>query len=401
MNIDDPSLYLPCPFPPTYHPPTNLYADDPFTLEQDISWAASDGKSRCSIRSLHVLGPYDREWSFGSADVPTAQHDETFCVSASKSSPSLFIEFREDDKGLPRRRMEDASGKQRPSTSFALRPVQGSFNSTGLTARPFKFESSPSSNPHSRMNDLEQQSGTSPRQDSQSLDNARTPLPMNESAGCERTQQLESYILGKKRDHLLTLQYQAALWHQEKKEAEEQREAELVEAELQDSARGHSVVREQETSGYPSCPGDSAYGTGLQVNAKAFPPLELEASALLQLLPPLERYSADGCTVESQGGAGHNFRLKPTPTTYPYLKASATELGTSEATLSPSRPNANQRDQIFSSIRTLTDTSFSNQCQPLQPKRLIAFHTAGHGLGWMDFEACDDWIVVQKRRRTD
>lgn len=66
-NIDDPSLYLPCPFPPIYHSVLNnqLVTPDkadhlvtPIKADQPESWQ----HGRRDIHSLPILGPYLGKW---------------------------------------------------------------------------------------------------------------------------------------------------------------------------------------------------------------------------------------------------------------------------------------------------------------------------------------------------
>lgn len=62
LDIDDPSLYLPCPFPPTYHPSASFPRTNLSAHHQDSTSALSEANVRYDSRSFHVLGPYVREY---------------------------------------------------------------------------------------------------------------------------------------------------------------------------------------------------------------------------------------------------------------------------------------------------------------------------------------------------
>lgn len=216
-------------------------------------------------------------------------------------------------------------------------------------------------------------------------------------SGDERARLLESYILDKKRTHLSILDYQATLWQQQKKEAEERKEEQLVEVELVDSGRSQSLMAQRANlmmlDDTPSHDINKDDGDAHLV-ASAAPCLELEASALLQLLPPLERCSSKHSAKGKGREKSDQSRRCPIPSYYPYLAPLAPELVTDGGTPAACAAHPDQEEGV-----NCVPANVSSDRHSLQPKRMIAFHTAGYGLGWMDFEACGDWLVVQKNGR--
>jgi hypothetical protein len=279
-----------------------------------------------------------------------------------------------------------------------LRADEGPHKSVALTAQPLKSEPSSTPSPHSRTNAFDRHSATPGQQAPQSLDNVRIRSEDNVFSLCERTRQLEDYILSKKRNHLSLLQHQAALWHQEMKEAEERREEELVEVELRDSGRSQSGMGQRGTSECPSVQRNGNCEGSLQTIPKAASRLQLEAATLLQLLPPLRRSSQ----LHPRNGKGREEGLYAKhgsiPASYPYLTPPTSAPETEGATLTPRGLVIDQQDQFFAENHPLPQI-LSPRRQSLHTRRMIAFHTAGYGVGWLDFEACDDWVIVQKRRR--
>jgi hypothetical protein len=212
-----------------------------------------------------------------------------------------------------------------------------------------------------------------------------------------RDRLLEEYIIGKKRDHLSILDYRAAVWQQQRQEAAERRDEQMVELELVDSGRSQSVMVERANSILADSPSYDVNKDdgGVQAGTWAPPRLELDARTLLQLLPRLERspkHPAKGKGRERIVQSRHC----PSPSYYPYLVPIAPSLVADAASPAVCTVHQDQGDDIKSLSANVSSEGHSSQ-----PKRVTAFHTAGFGLGWMDFEACCDWLVVHKTRRQE
>jgi hypothetical protein len=265
--------------------------------------------------------------------------------------------------------------------------------------------SSPGSSVESCTSNPDQHPTSCPPQRSQTLERGQVCFKAIDNGNESRAQALEDYILDKKRKHRTILDHQAALWHQRMKEAEERREEQLVEVELVDSGRNKGFLGEREDANMPRATshGNKTDGGDVPLIQPKAPRLELEASTLLHLLPPLVQSSP--CSAYHTGkGKGRDPDIEPTqrsiPLYYPYLTPIASELGMDSGSPAPYTLPFDHADATTSSNRPLSVNLFVEPKKP-QSKRVIAFHTGGYGLGWMDFEASADWVVVQKKSRTN
>lgn len=201
-----------------------------------------------------------------------------------------------------------------------------------------------------------------------------------------RAELLELYITEKKQSYMHYLQQRADLLRQREKDARDCIEEQSVEIELADSGRitlpmeACAVHRHIDASFPKEVCEDS--------KASAIAPLELEASTLLKLLPPLRRSVQEASDPEIS-----SKQCARIPRYYPYLAPKLPELiledGNMDVTaedLSDSSQSQGKESHNSHNIRT-------------RQARVVAFHNAGYGMGYVDFEACSDWICLPKRSK--
>lgn len=222
----------------------------------------------------------------------------------------------------------------------------------------------------------------------------------------DRAGMLEDYIVGKKRAHTSTANQNAALWLQRKKEAQERREEQLVEVELLDSGldsgRSKSAMQERTSLGRTESRGYDQDWESTNLVRPTTPCLELEANTLLHLLPPLDYFSSYNAVHTGEGKGREQIQdsmPSSLPSYYPYLASPASALAIDACSLSP-QPPWNKHEDRFNLNHQSSPGKSSGECKTPQTRRVIAFHSSGYGVGWMDFQASDDWVCVAKKSPT-
>lgn len=227
-------------------------------------------------------------------------------------------------------------------------------------------------------------------------------LEHGEHSPTELLSSLGSYIYAETQSYLEKIQKDLTAWSKQRTDQTDMIEEGRIDIELEEGresmidAMGSGTDEQSiNMAGSNSC---EALATGPNFSTG---PLELEASMLLKLLPPL-KLSPVSITNDDLQSLKTKDRRSTIPY-YPYLTAVPAD--DSNTTAIP----LISTDHAPSLNGTLQDTQHTTPMQachvtilePLSQKRVIAFHSAGYGVGWMDFEACADWVCVPKQRRAE
>jgi hypothetical protein len=199
-----------------------------------------------------------------------------------------------------------------------------------------------------------------------------------------RAELLELYITEKKQSYLHYLQQRTDISRQRERDARDYVEEQIVEIELADSGRSTLSTEACAVQRH----GDASYiEEACEVpETYAIAPLELEASTLLELLPPLRR-SNEETPDTAEIGSKQCPRI---PRYYPYLAPKLPE------DIQELRGTRDGSDDTRDGCRDERTQSHNIQTRHA---RVVAFHNAGYGMGYVDFEACSDWICLPKRSK--
>lgn len=225
---------------------------------------------------------------------------------------------------------------------------------------------------------------------------------------CDRPKSLsslESYICAKKQSHIKRIEEELSTWIKKEMERADMDEEARIDMELDEGPEKRIDTMALKINEHDPKVTDK-HTSGLTADLEAaMNPLELEASMLLKLLPPLKISRLPGIEAEANDNLRRFIPAKNLASIvpyYPYLTAvpsndsNPTAISHSSGEYAP-RPSG-----------TLGDSRHATQlpaCRkitpgPLSQKRVIAFHSAGYGVGWMDFEACTDWVCVPKQKKS-
>lgn len=195
--------------------------------------------------------------------------------------------------------------------------------------------------------------------------------------------------MGKKQTYILSLQQETELSLRREREAQELVEEQVVDSVLADSARITPLM--YDCNEYPEHQQDQAdqpkQALESGTRSTGFAPLVLEASTLLELLPPLclpvaKFTSKTGNTDSCQG----SIRIPPY---YPYLTKKTLQTCQQGKTQNTAR-----------SLCNWSDRDRDRESSQASRTGVIAFHSSGYGAGWADFRACNDWVCLPKRGRS-
>ncbi|KAJ9105382.1 hypothetical protein QFC21_001751 [Naganishia friedmannii] len=215
---------------------------------------------------------------------------------------------------------------------------------------------------------------------------------------------LESYIYAKKQSHIERIEQDLATWNIQNMDQTDIMEEGRVEMELDEEGEnmtgGMEVkIDEQNNGATGSYTGETAAGPD-----SANKPLELEADMLLKLLPHLKLSGLPDTEAEPDDNHLRFNHAKDSTSFipyYPYLTATSYDVN-AEA-IPPS--SSDHAPPLPSNLQDSRHSAHPPAChkttpEPLSQKTVIAFHSAGYGVGWMDFEACADWVCVPKQKRS-
>ncbi|KAJ9112317.1 hypothetical protein QFC19_000736 [Naganishia cerealis] len=210
---------------------------------------------------------------------------------------------------------------------------------------------------------------------------------------------LESYIYIKKQDYISRMQADLDVWTKQKIEKADLVDEERIETALDECRDNMSELVEFRNGDRQKNVSADRY-TNATFTDPAIIPLELEANTLLKLLPPLKRSHLQHSETNISANLPRSQYSNPISYIpyYPYLTPVSSDDSSKTA-----RPPGSSDKTSLSNVQAQghTDGIPPQTLHKGSPqKQVIAFHSAGYGLGWMDFEACGNWVCVAKKKRS-
>ncbi|KAJ9120670.1 hypothetical protein QFC22_002601 [Naganishia vaughanmartiniae] len=376
VDVDLPSLFLPSAFPPTYRISLPRSQDMLVTLlptpnqEQDLIPTGP---------LLQVLGPFTCSDERGPAGRPLRSGAPSSYLGTSKYDKS------QDDKLGTSHTLAD-SGRALAATDEILIPKTPERSQMGRLCNAFSGPYCHSSKTHDLVDDIKGDAQCAYIQ-------PKLPPP------------LEIYIHAKKQSHIEHIQEDLATWNRQRIDARDRAEEGRIDMELDEDGGYMTDAMKPNTDEEDIKLADNHASATAAAPESATEPLALEASILLELLPPLKlsrRPDSEGEFTDTPHRSSHAHDLTSNIPYYPYLTLVASDDNSTPAPLVPSSGPVPPFSVFPGSFRhgPYPQTRHEILPEPISQKRVIAFHNAGYGVGWMDFEACADWVCVPKQKRS-